>query len=335
MRQLNRILTSLLAVAVIGLTNTANAQSASIAETRFISLGGVEQWITIRGDNRNNPILLLLHGGPGAPDSSLTSTFAPFERNFVIVQWDQRGSGKTLQRAEGSPQQPSLDQLVQDGVELTEYLKTYLKSPNIILVGHSWGSFLGVHIVKRRPELFRAFIGTGQVVSWSSSVTAQYRYTLERVRHDGNAAAVSELETLGVPASDKLDQYLVLRKWLNRYMAPSDIDWIGRERTMVRAALSASEFEAYRQGFESMSGLASTVFSMNVPALGFEFKLPFFVIQGSDDQITPLALAREYVEQINAPIKRLDVIPSAGHSALMTHTAQFIEILTQDLHRIP
>src|SRR5437773_1706134 len=106
----------------------------------------------------------------------------------------------------------SLELLVRDGIELTEYTRKYLHTDNVILVGHSWGSFLGVHIVKRQPALFRAFVGTGQVVGWRGMVEAQYRYTLDRARAESDTTAVAELESLGIPAPDNFDQYLVMRR---------------------------------------------------------------------------------------------------------------------------
>jgi pimeloyl-ACP methyl ester carboxylesterase len=155
------------------LVEVAAAQRIPIEEARFLRLGGIDQWITIRGSGRATPILLILHGGPGETQSPLAATYAPLERDFVVVQWDQRGGGKTLARAGTASQDTSLDLLIRDAIELTEYIRTYLNTNNVILIGHSWGSFLGVHIVMRRPELFRAFVGTGQVVSWPGIVDAQ------------------------------------------------------------------------------------------------------------------------------------------------------------------
>jgi len=298
-------------------------------------LGGIQQWITIRAADRSKPVLLILHGGPGEVQSPLVSTYAPLEHDFVVVQWDQRGAGKTLGHAGASPQSVSLDLLIRDGIELTEYIKHDLHTNNVIVVGHSWGSFLGVHIVKRRPELFRAFVGTGQVVNWRGMVETQYRYALDRARAESNAAAVTELEALGIPAPDKFDQYLVMRRWLNGYLAPSDVQWLTRQDALVRSALTADDLNAYRQGFQTMTGLASTVFSMDVPSLGFDFKLPFFLIQGRDDHITPLSLATSYFEKIKTPTKRMIIIDGAGHFAPMTHMQQFAAALREDVHLLP
>jgi pimeloyl-ACP methyl ester carboxylesterase len=315
-------------------TGVGSAQATAVEESRFQTIGGSEQWITIRGTDRRNPVLFILHGGPGDAQSQFVSTYAPLERDFVVVQWDQRGGGKTLERA-GSSQSTSLEQLTRDGIELAVYLRRYLDTSNVILVGHSWGSFLGVHIVKRRPDLFRGFVGTGQVVRWNEMVQAQHRYTLDRARADANAATVAELEALGVPASDNFDQYLIMRRRLNGYLAPADQRWLGQQDALLRAALAPEVLRAYRQGFQTMTGLSSTVFSMDLPSLGFEFKLPFVVIQGRDDRIAPASMAADYLQQIDAPMKRLALIDGAGHFALMTHLPQFAAALSESIRLLP
>ncbi len=325
----------LLAAALVLPAAAAEAQPVPIEEARFIPIGGIPQWITVRAADRSKPVLLILHGGPGEAQSPLVSTYVPLERDFVVVQWNQRGAGKTLGHAGAFPQSTSVELLTRDGIELTEYIRTYLHTNNVILVGHSWGSFLGVHIVKRRPELFRAFVGTGQVVSWRGMVETQYRYTLDRARAESNAPAVTELEELGIPAPDKFDQYLVMRRRLNGYLAKSDVQWLTRQDALLRSALPADDLKAYRQGFQTMSGLASTVFSIDLPSLGFDFKLPFFVIHGRDDHITPLSMATSYFEKIKTPTKRMIIIDGAGHFALMTHMQQFAAALGEDVRLLP
>jgi pimeloyl-ACP methyl ester carboxylesterase len=319
------------AVALLLPTPWSEAQLLRVQEERFVTVGGIEQWVTIRGDDRSNPVLLILHGGPGEAQSPLASVYAPLERNFVVVQWDQRGGGRTRARASGSAQSASLERLVEDGIELTEYIRGYLRTSNVLLVGHSWGSFLGVHIAKRRPELFRGFVGTGQVVSWRGIVEAQYRYTLDRARADSNAPAVRELEALGVPDFDKFDEYLVMRRWLNNYLAAADTRWLTNQDELVRAALTTEDLAAYRQGFQTMAGMTATVFSMDVRSLGLDFKLPFLMLQGAEDHITPTAAAERYFSEITAPFKRIVLLHGAGHFALMTHTAQFAVALSENL----
>src|SRR5689334_617039 len=104
----------------------------AIAEARFMRLGGIQQWITIRGEDRSKPVLLYLHGGPGDAQSSLPSVYAPLEKDFVLVQWDQRGAGRTLGHLDPDTQPTSLPQLISDAVELAKYLQSYLHTDKVV-----------------------------------------------------------------------------------------------------------------------------------------------------------------------------------------------------------
>jgi pimeloyl-ACP methyl ester carboxylesterase len=306
-----------------------------IEESRFVTIGGVEQWVTIRGADRLSPILLFLHGGPGDAQSQFISTYEPLERHFVLVQWDQRGAGKTRARATEAARAATLDLVTRDAIELAEYLERYLSAKRLVLVGHSWGSFLGVQIVKQRPDLFRAFVGTGQVVSAAGIMEGEYRYALQRAREAKNRIAIAELEALGLPPFADLNAYGKMRRWLNEFLAPADSQWIAAQEGMLRQALSGEDLNAYWEGFGTMTGLGSTVFSMDVEPLGYQFRVPFFIIQGRDDHITPTSLAERYVQRIQAPVKQMITIEGAGHFAAMTHTNEFATALRQVLRRAP
>lgn len=321
-----------LALALMFASAVSQARDVPVAEARFTRLGGIDQWITIRGSSRSNPVLLILHGGPGDRQSVFVSTYAPLERSFVVVQWDQRGGGKTLSRGSGTFQSTSLEQLTSDGIELVEYLRNYLQTGKIIIVGHSWGSYLGVRIIKRRPDLFLAYVGTGQVVNWRSTIATLYRIALDRAHAEHDTAAVKGLETLGVPAFDKMDQYLGLRKWLDPYTGISDRQWMeGTSR-----AASAEEFQEYGAGIQasfqnSLASLSSALFAIDLPSLGYDFDVPFFLIQGSDDLFTPTDLAVRYFKAVRAPTKHLTLMAGAGHFAAMTHMQEFVTAINADL----
>src|SRR5689334_20361206 len=143
-----------------------------IQEERFVTLGGLEQWITIRGANRMNPVLLFVHGGPGDAQSALRSFYQIYENDFTVVQWDQRGAGRTFGKNPNSP--PEADRIESDGVELSQYLCDYLKKKKIIVLGHSWGSYIAIGMVQKKPDLFAALVGTGQVSSWRWTLQTQF-----------------------------------------------------------------------------------------------------------------------------------------------------------------
>src|SRR5579864_8132992 len=136
------------------------ARSREVDETAFAPIGGIEQWVAIRGRDRLRKAMLFLHGGPGDAQSPFLSVFAPWEERYVVAQWDQRGSGKTFVKNGTSTPNMTLDQLAQDAVEVTQYVLRRLKAHKLILVGFSWGAMLGLSVIRLRPELFHAFVGT-------------------------------------------------------------------------------------------------------------------------------------------------------------------------------
>ena len=135
--------------------------STGVDEASYVSIGGIDQWVSIRGWDRDNPVLLFLHGGPGDPTYPWSFMyFAPWEKHFTIVQWDQRGAGRTLRKT-GDAVAPTItvDRMVLDGIELSEYLCKHLGKRKIIILGHSFGSVLGVLMARRNPDLFAGIRG--------------------------------------------------------------------------------------------------------------------------------------------------------------------------------
>src|SRR5438132_11140941 len=219
--QINKSLSLLVIVTSLALSNGVPASilritiAAPIQETRFVTLGGIEQWITIRGADRANPVLLIVHGGPGDAQSSFRSTYAVYETDFTIVQWDQRGAGKTYAKNPNSPPQPERVEL--DGIELAQYLCDYLATKKILLLGHSWGSYLAVGMAQRRPDLFAAYIGTGQVGSWRANIQAQFDFLLAKARAANDRKRVEQLEVIGTPDPANAAQYFSWWKMRNPY----------------------------------------------------------------------------------------------------------------------
>jgi pimeloyl-ACP methyl ester carboxylesterase len=177
----------LAAILLLANAIAANAQAptAQIDRVLFAPLDGIDQWISIRGDDRANPVLLVVHGGPGEVQWPQAEIYRPWEKSFTVVQWDQRGAGHTFGRYGTKTPDVTLDRISKDGVELAEYLCRDLGKKQIIVLGHSWGSIVATRMVQMRPELFAAYVGTGQVTSWAAMVK-----TVEA--NQGNVAGVGD-----------------------------------------------------------------------------------------------------------------------------------------------
>jgi pimeloyl-ACP methyl ester carboxylesterase len=132
-----------------------------IAEERFVQVGGIEQWIQIRGEDRENPVLLILHGGPGWPNATFTVPLRSWEKYFTLVQWDHRGAGKTLRRnGKAGSGEMTFPRRVSDAIELINFLRDYLHKDKVVLLAESMGTLTGIPLVKRRPDLFSALVVT-------------------------------------------------------------------------------------------------------------------------------------------------------------------------------
>jgi pimeloyl-ACP methyl ester carboxylesterase len=322
--------------ATMAFVRERNARDYAIAtpnrvdEGRYVVIGGIEQWITIRGEDRHNPALLFLHGGPGdATNPWGYAAFRSWLKAFTVVQWDQRGAGRTL--GKNGPSQAAtitIDRMVQDGIELAEMLRRTLQKDKIILVGHSWGSILGVFMAKARPDLFSAFVGTGQVVDPARNYAVAYDALLEKAMRLGEARAIRELKDVGPPPYADGRGYAVQRKWSNLFEGADFFI-----ASMVGLALSAPGYAPHDindwfDGQElSAERLVPHTSALNAKALGGDFAVPVFVIQGAEDFTTPTSLARTFVQSIRAPRKAFVAIPEGGHFAVFTKRHAFLDEL--------
>jgi pimeloyl-ACP methyl ester carboxylesterase len=318
----------------------ANAQEAAaqVRRAMFVPLGGIDQWISIRGENGANPVLLVVHGGPGEAQWPQAEVYRPWEKSFTVVQWDQRGAGHTFGRYGTNTPDVTLDRISKDGVELAEYLCRELGKKKIIVLGHSWGSLVATRMVQMRPDLFAAYVGTGQVASWMAIVNIQYDLLLAKARKDGNQATVKELEAIGRPGPTNGDHWGFLGKYnFGSLWAPSDQEWLKHLRSQA-AELKAREPEQFKNLEDGMQFTGEHVvpdqIATDLPKTSCDIHSAYFVIQGQDDVITPTQAAIDYFKCIRAPRKELILIPNAGHFAFMTAPEQFLGALTSKVRPV-
>jgi len=331
-----RVTALLLLANVIGAS--AQAPKAQIDRVSFVLLGGIDQWISIRGENRANPVLLVVHGGPGEAQWPQAEVYRPWEKAFVVVQWDQRGAGHTFGRYGTKTPEVTLDRISKDGVELAEYLCRELGKKKIIVLGHSWGSLVATRMVQIHPDLFAAYVGTGQAASWTALVNAQYDLLLAKARKDGNQATVKELEAIDRPGPTNGDHWSFLNKYNFRSLwAPSDQAWLQHLRSQA-AELKAGEPEQFKNLEDGMEFTGEHVLpdqiATDLPKTACDMHTAYFVIQGQDDVITPTQAAADYFKCIEAPKKELILIPNAGHFAFLTASDKFLEALTRKVRPV-
>ncbi len=307
-----------------------------IDEASFVRIGGQDQWITIRGQDRAKPVLLILHGGPGDAESLNILRFAYLEKDFVVVQWDQPGAGHSFGRAKGRIDSGlTIDQVAADGVEVADYLRHHLHKPKLVLLGHSWGSVIGVDMAKARPDLFYAYVGTGQVVDNQKGEALAYSQLLVAAKAKGNRKAVVELVRSGPPPYSDYRQFLMERKWAMAFESggPSRMDQIAAPLIAPRARLV--DAWDWMGGFMASQAhffhgrMDGPFMKVDLTTLGPDFALPMFVFQGGKDNYTPASIAAAYVQRIRAPQKAFVTIKGAGHMAVTTHPVEFLGLLRQ------
>jgi pimeloyl-ACP methyl ester carboxylesterase len=306
----------------------------SIDESAYVKIGDIDQWLTIRGEDRNNPVLLILHGGPGDVTSPWGYVyFHDWEKYFTVVQWDQRGAGRSLQSSgESIAATVTIDRMVQDGIEVSAYLRQHLNQEKIVLVGHSWGSLLGLLMAKAKPEFFSAFVGTGQV---PSSVTqaniVAHRLALQWARSAKNSDAVADLNRIGLPPyKDGTDGWGVLYKWRNACEGPGRDVFLASTLfyALSKPGYTLGDFNFSQEG-QILSGntLFDQITNLDHKRLEGQFSIPLFVVQGENDCTTPAELAHSYLDSVSAPHKEFIVIPGEGHFAVFIKSDLFLKDL--------
>jgi proline iminopeptidase len=326
--RMRRIAASFIALILVAGSVHAQGSAQRIEEASFITIGGIEQWVTIRGDDRRNPVLLLLHGGPGDVQSPFISTYAPYEKDFVLVQWDQRGAGQTF--AKNGAAGVTREKLIADGIDLAEQLHGRFPRAPLILFGHSWGSIIATGMVQQRPELFAAYVGTGQVTAWANLVQFQFDFLKQRYKDKGDTAALAALEAIGKPDPKNVDQYFGFSRPIRQNMNASDTAWLtgGMKNSYTANGVTEAASKAIGDGMIASGGaLIDASVATDLPATATSFKIPYYVIQGRHDLFSPTPLVEAYFNKISAPKKRLIIIEDAGHFALSTHQADVIAAL--------
>jgi pimeloyl-ACP methyl ester carboxylesterase len=312
---------------------------AKLEEGLFAPINGEEQWITIRGADARNPAILFLNG-PGAAFSRMAPFFAPWEEDFTLVQWDQPGSGSTYAK-NGPPTELTFARLARDGVAVAEFARRRLGLDKLVLLGISGGSSFGLNMIKARPDLFRDYVGTGQIVNWARQEALGYEMALAEARVAGNAAAVAELEKIGAPPYADMMGDFIKSKYVNARtpaeMAvfatlspaenaalmnpPPDANYIAqdlKQPAMMETAMSA--YTAWRP----------QLWAFDAYALGPKFEVPMHFFQGDRDLYTVTSEVQAYCRWIEAPRKSFELLEGGGHSAIFLRE-KFLKLLRKHL----
>lgn len=300
-----------------------------IFEEKFILINGIEQWVTIKGEI-TKPIILFIHGGPGSPLSPYSDNlYKDWEKDFIIVQWDQRGTGKTFGRYAPEELTPeflkanplTVDLMTNDGIELSKYLIKHLGKQKIILFGTSWGSALGVKIVTKRPDLFYGYVGHSQIVNPAIDMEFYDKiYKMAENKKDKDALEI--LNTIGKPPYDRAKKvgqlFRVLKKYEKENSIPAPESWFTVSPSYNNEKDNQNRSDGDDYSFlnytgDSKLGVQSMSATINLMNDNLEFQIPVYLIQGSEDILTPKEKTKKYFDKLKAPKKKYYLLPRTAH----------------------
>jgi proline iminopeptidase len=338
---IGRLAASLAGLFFVSCASTPRIEGG-IAELRKVDIGGVAQTLLIRGDDVGNPVLLYLHSGPGS------SEMVPFrmahrglERYFTVVIWEQRGTGKSYSPGL-DPDSMTIERLVADAIEVTRYLRSEFGKDRIALVGHSWGTLIGMLAAAEAPELYFAYAGSGQEVCPRRAERIGYEYALSRAA--GNAKAERELRAIDSPepyltvdaAGAWYRKLMVQRRYLVAFggetFGGKDNSLLFNLKSLSAPEYTLADYVAFGRGSGfSLRALWPRVMETDLESQAPEIRVPVFFIQGRHDYNTPLSLVEEYFALLRAPSKELIVFERSGHHPMYEEPARYEEVLVEKL----
>ena len=312
--------------------------SANAIDTlELVHIGGIDQWIEIRGQSVSNPILLFLHGGPGSAMIPVARVFQdPWEKYFTIVQWDQRGAGKTYtyNSKDVLRRTMTIDRMNADTLEMVQYLRQRFHRDRIFVLGHSWGSMLGLRLAHDHPELLYAYIGVGQATDARQNEVVLYRDTLQAAQAAQNKEAIEQLTAIAPYPSPGITfkQIRTVRQWSGTLIGPAH----GGESAMdLKAIFFAPQYSL----LDDVNWVRGQLFSIDVllpgmskvsfDQLGYGYHVPVFLLEGRHDPYTPSSVAKDYFDKMDDAQKQFEWFENSGHFPFIEESQKFTDYLVQ------
>jgi pimeloyl-ACP methyl ester carboxylesterase len=307
-----------------------------------IRIGGTDQWVLERSEDRSNPIVLYLHGGTGTSQLTLNRrNTRDLERCFTVVNWDQRGAGKSYAAIRDAGAM-NIDRFVEDTREVTLYLLQKFGKERLVLVGHSWGSAIGALTVAKWPELYSCYVGIGQIADMAEGEALSYQWALGEARRRHHRRAVRALERIGPPpyTGDWLKKTVIERRCVARFGGEVRASRHGATGMLLRSVLVSSEYTLRdRANFvrgvrDSMRALWPQLLEVNLFDQVPEVRVPVFFMEGRYDWEVPSILAARYYEVLRAPAKQLIWFERSAHLPNVEERERFDHVMRHDVREV-
>ena len=297
----------------------------SIAEVTYLRLGGVDQYVMIRGESLSNPPLIVLHGGPGFSDTTFFRRFnAPLEKSFTMVYWDQRGTGKSFDTSIPRSSM-TVEQFLADLDELVERVRARVAQRRVVIFGHSWGSALGVLYAARFPEKVSCYVGCAQIGDSPAAEATSYALAVAEAKRQNNRKVLKALTTIGPPPYDASSVFTERTCWqrLDGQLRPRALWTMGR---IVFGAPDSSMFDLPKtvRGFRfSIDAMWAEASQLNLLKLVPALQMPVFFLLGRRDHWVPPETSVAYYDVLAAPSKSLVWFEESGHEPFADEPVKF------------
>jgi pimeloyl-ACP methyl ester carboxylesterase len=319
-----------------------NVVPGSLSERVTVEIGGIPQGMIIQSVDPANPVLLFLHGGPGMTEVFMELDYPTgLERHFTMVWWEQRGAGMSFSR-DIPPETMTMEQMIADTIQVADYLRDRFGQDQILLFGHSWGSYLGIQVAAAAPDRFLAYVGMAQIAHQLRSEVMAHAYLLDAYRAGGDTAMVGRLEA--APVSMEAGTSAA---WMRLRDAAMHRAGVGHTRDIdsvitgiflpvwrVRAYTLMDKINVWRGKLWSRPFFWEELLRDDLSARLTRFELPVYFFVGRHDRTANPDLSRAYFDAIEAPVKGFYIFENSAHSPLFEEAGRATDILLRDvLHR--
>lgn len=312
----------------------ADAYKASAVDERtFMDIGGTQQYVEIRGESDSLPVLLFIHGGPGWPQTPQLRYFnADLCKSFIVATWDQRGCGLSLMK-DSTVQNVSLQQIVADAHQLTQFLKEKFRQPQVYLAGFSWGSNIGIRLAQQYPGDYKAYVGISQIVNIEKGMQRTQQWLQQQATNTNDTATLSALKKLDkksfchTPMECFMKQYELVSKYRGAvYDSASD-------KETAKAMAMYDDYKTYdwnKGFFYSAQRMEKDAFAADLSFIK-KLDMPVYFISGRHDWNVPAVLVQEFMEQLEAPYKEMIWFENSAHGPLEEEPAKFNKVMAEKL----
>jgi pimeloyl-ACP methyl ester carboxylesterase len=309
-----------------------------ISSLEKITLGGLKQWIFIRGTDQKNPVLLFLHGGPGAPAMGMSSSRnldAELIKHFTVVHWDQRGAGKSY-NSDIPVNSMTFDRLVEDCNELIDYLRNRFNTQKVFLVGHSAGSIIGIKTAHKYPEKIHAYVGVGQIINDYERQKISYNFIVEEAEKSGDVKIQNTIKAIGPPPHDIPEKLNEKEGYIFRYGGVVRDNGVKQMGALMLSFLTSPEYSLL-EGFKTfnmkgreftMNAMLEEINNVNLAKEIQSIKVPIYFFEGKYDMATSRVPVEDFYDSLDAEKgKKLIIFENSAHFPMIEEKEKYQDLL--------